>query len=199
MNRQHLLSLCGFLTFVILLFLELTLRYDSWVRQIALALTDILSLLTLLIVRRYMNTRGHQLPWAVVWLVALGVWFDGMGNFLHFYANISWWDNLAHAVGTGALAAGIFVLVQMFQNKGTIVLGPKLRAVFVISVTTTLSAIYEITEYIGDTIYPTNRITGIFDTASDLMWNFLAAVVVAFAATQFSKRKRPEGLSQGPT
>jgi hypothetical protein len=186
MNKS--LTVVGYASLVALLALELVLRYDTWVRQIALAITNVATVGALLILHQYMRKRGTTLPWLVVWFAALGVWFDGMGNFLHFYANISWWDDLAHAVGTGALTAGIAVLVELFQKTGIIVLGPKLRVLFVISVATTLSVVYEISEYIGDTVYPTNRVTGIFDTASDLLWNMVAAVFIACIAYRISAR-----------
>lgn len=196
-KRGAILRAAAFVSLLALLVLELTLRYDTWVRQIALAITNISTILALIIADRYMRRRGVRLPWSVAWFAALGVWFDGMGNFIHYYANIRWWDQLAHAVGSGALAAGVFVLVAMFQRRGTIRLGTKLRALFVVSITTTLSALYEISEYIGDVIYPTNRVTNLFDTADDLLWNLVAAIVVVSFAHVVTRR--PEFSPQSGT
>ncbi|MBI3957139.1 MAG: hypothetical protein HY340_04100 [Candidatus Kerfeldbacteria bacterium] len=189
MNRNRLLSLTGYASLIVLLVLELVLRYDSWVRQIALAITNIITIIVLLIVSRYLRRRGFALPWAVVWFSALGVWFDGMGNFIHYYANIAWWDKIAHGVGAGALAAGIVVLLDTLIQRGKILLGPVMKFMVAVSLTVTFSVLYEISEYIGDTIYPTNRVTGLFDTADDLLWNLGAAVMVVLVAERFRQKK----------
>ena len=193
MKHNRLLSLLGYGSLLVLLILELALRYDTWVRQIALSITNISTIIALVILSRYLRNRSAMLPWTVIWFSALGVWFDGMGNFVQYYATVPWWDKLAHAVGSGALAAGIFVLVELFQWRGTILLGKKLRVVFIVSITTTLSAIYEISEYIGDSVYPTNRVTSLFDTADDLLWDFVAALVVVLCAMWIARKKEPTG------
>ncbi|MFH1171265.1 MAG: hypothetical protein V1778_01865 [bacterium] len=188
MKRPTILSLLGYCSLLVLLVLELILRYDTWVRQIALAVTDLFALAALWSIARYMRRRGYALPWSVVWFSALGVWFDGMGNFLHLYANVSWWDKLAHAVGAGAVAAGIFVLVQMFQKRGTIVLGLKMRSLFVLSITVLLTVLYEISEYLGDLWFQTHRVTDLYDTVDDLLWDLLATVLVILIVQIFRKK-----------
>lgn len=80
-------------------------------------------------------------------------------------------------------------------------MGRLLLGVYAISITTTLSALYEISEYIGDAVYPTNRVTGLFDTSDDLLWNFLAAVLVVWFGLWLRRRKkspRKAGLVNEP-
>lgn len=182
MKHSRILAWIGYGSLVVLLALELVLRYDTWVRQIALSLTNLSTLAALWGLSRYMRARSATLPWPVIWFSALGVWFDGMGNFLHYYVGIGWWDKLAHAVGAGALAAGLFVLLAMLQEKGTILLGKKMRLLFVVSLTMLLAALYEISEYLGDLLFATNRMTTLYDTADDLVWNLAAALVVIVVA-----------------
>lgn len=191
MSKNALLKLIGYASLIILIALDLLLRYDTWVRQIALSVTGVFALLALLGLRNYMLRMGSHLPWPVVWFVALGVWFDAMGNFVHFYANIPHWDKLAHFVGTAAVTLGVIVVLRSLAAHGKILLGPKMLSLFAVSLAMTFSALYEISEYVGDSFFATHRVTSRYDTASDLLANLAGAVVLAFVAHLQARKTRP--------
>lgn len=195
MSADRTLTRIAFASLLVLLALELVLRYDTWIRQIALAITNVAAIILLVVFGRQLARRGVGLSWPVVWFATLAVWFDAAGNFAHLYVNVEWWDKLAHAVGSAAVALAILTLLRALQQRGRIQMGRLLLGVYAISITTTLSALYEISEYIGDAVYPTNRVTGLFDTSDDLLWNFLAAVLVVWFGLWLRRRQKKPSQS----
>ena len=174
----------------VLLVLEIALRYDSWDRQIALAVTNVSTLVIYLIVQRHFKKRYQiDLPWFVIFALAVGVWLDAAGNFAHFYANLTWWDDFTHVIGTMAVAVAIFVSLYYLNKQNKIRLGKFGLSLFTVSLSMLLSSFYEVTEYWGDLMFATNRIGAKFDTASDLQWNLLGAVLVVLVAILIGKNR----------
>jgi len=159
--------------------LEYGLDYDTGTRQWALLSTNLAVIAILLIMDWLSRRKFHQpLAWAVFWTAALAVWFDAAGNFAKLYGTYLWWDQVAHGVGSAAAAVGFAVWLRQLDRQGFIKLGRLGRGLFAVSLTALGSAIYEINEYIGDTIAETHRVTNLFDTADDMLWNIGAAIVV---------------------
>lgn len=168
----------------VLLPIELLAKYDTPVRQNALALTNIAAIVALLLIGRWLKQKGIQLPAAVTFLVALDVWFDAAGNFAHLYGRFTWWDQLSHTVGTAAIAPALVAITLALQRQGKIKLFSWLHWVFSVSVATALATLYEVSELIGDELFNTHRITDLYDTADDLRFNITAAAVAAFIALE---------------
>ncbi len=175
----HWISLGSLL---VLLPIELLSSYDTSVRQQALAVTNISAIGLLLLIGRWLNKKGIQLPAAVTLLVAMDVWFDAAGNFAHLYGRFNWWDQLSHTVGTAAIAPALIAITIALQRQGKISLPSWLHWVFSVSVATALAALYEVSELIGDELFTTHRITDLYDTADDLRFNITAAAIAAFIA-----------------
>lgn len=173
----------------VLLIIELGSRYDTLIRQCALAVTDVVGTAFLFIVARRFVKSGQPLPWVVSWLAVTGIWFDAAGNFAKLYGTIVWWDKLAHFVGTAALAGGLWLAVRAYQQR----LGGRWTAAFLgliaVSFSILLSVLYEISEYLGDLVFSTRRVTDLFDTSDDLLWNLLAAVIVVILFTWYYARR----------
>ncbi len=180
--------LVAYTSLAVLFAIELLTRYDTWIRQVALSVTNLVAFAALIVFGRQLAKRNTAMPWSVAWWVAIGVWFDAAGNFAHLYARFPWWDKLAHAVGSAALAFALVVLLQALQRQGRLHAGKFLFGVFAVSLTTLLSAMYEISEYLGDQWFATHRVTDLFDTADDLLWNLLATVVAVVIAMALRKR-----------
>lgn len=180
-----------FVSLFALLPLELFLSYDTVTRRLALMVTCLAVLAALVIFSRTRSSKNSQtLSTTIFWLAGIGVWCDAVGNFLHYYDRFTWWDQLAHGVGTSALALGILLILGFAERANTLRLGPFLRSVFAIALAVTCSALYEVSEYLGDQLFATYRITDLYDTADDLLWNFLASVVVVATITVFDERKK---------
>jgi hypothetical protein len=177
-------------TLVVLLFLELGIDYDTLDRRIALAITNLFSGIGFLAIYFFLK-RKYQiiLPWFIALAVALGVWLDAAGNFAYFYTNLSWWDDLAHFGGTLALAITIFTILHRLNQKGIMQLKPFSLGLFSISLTMLLASFYEITELWGDYLFEMERIGARWDTASDLQWDFIAALVVTLVGSKICTPK----------
>lgn len=188
LNRKLIKVAIGSLA--ILLFLEIWLRYDSWDRQIALAVTNVLTLVIYLLVQRYFRRKFNiELPWFVIWALAVSVWLDAAGNFAHFYANLAWWDDFTHVIGTMAVTIAIFVSLYYLNKFQKIKLGRFALSFFSVAISMFLASFYEVTEYWGDLMFATNRIGDKFDTVSDLQWNLLGAVIVVLVAIFIGKNR----------
>lgn len=194
-NNNRLIGI-AYASLAVLLVLEAGLRYDTTVRQVALSITNVLASLILFIVIRKLRSYGAHLPWITSWMVAVGVWFDAMGNFVHFYQRFGWWDKLAHGVGSAAAALAIFALLSALQQIGRMQLTRWLAALFAVSCTTLLAAVYEMTEFLGDQWFATHRVTDLYDTADDLMWNTVGVVLVIAAAGWLRARHKHTHLTE---
>lgn len=188
LNRKLIWLAIGSLA--ILLFLEFWLRYDSWERQIALAITNIIALGIYLTIQRYFQRRYQiNLPWFVIWSITVAVWLDAIGNFAHYYVEFAWWDDFTHVIGTMAVTIAIFVSLYYLNKFQKIRLGRFALPLFSVAVSMLLASFYEVTEYWGDLMFATNRIGAKFDTASDLQWNLLGAVIVVLVANLIIKNR----------
>ncbi|MFA5069936.1 MAG: hypothetical protein WC528_01525 [Patescibacteria group bacterium] len=178
-KTNKILFFVGIFSLLVLLPLEIFLDYDTTTRQLALALTNVEVLLIILIFYWYYKARQNiVLPFYVVWSVSLGVWFDAAGNFANLYHSVLWWDDLAHMVGSAACALAIFIILYELNRQGKIRLGIFSLSLFSLSVTVFASAMYEVSEFLGDLISESQRVVDKFDTPSDLMWNTIAALTV---------------------
>lgn len=172
----------------VLLLIELFASYDTAVRQVALAVSNIAAAAALLLISRGLNKRGIELPAAVTLLVALAVWFDAAGNFAHWYGRFTWWDQLSHTIGTAAIAPALIAITLALQRQGKINLPAWLHWIFAVSVATALAALYEVSELVGDELFNTHRITDLYDTADDLRFNIAAAALAALIALKIMSR-----------
>jgi hypothetical protein len=167
-----------------LLLIELFTRYDSWDRQLALAVTNIAGVVAILLLSRYFRRHGSELPFVASAALALGVWFDAAGNFAHLYSRFSWWDQLAHGVGSAAVAVAVWYVLALMAKQGRLGVSKGWRSLITISLTTTLACVYEMSEYLGDLWFQTHRVTDLYDTADDMLWNTLAVLLVVWLAAR---------------
>lgn len=173
---------------VILLGIELGTSYDEPARQIALAFTDLSVLVMIFLIRRSFTAQEKVLLAMIGVAAALGIWFDALGNFVHFYARFFWWDRVAHSFGSAAAAvvsAGLFLHLEL---KKLIHLTPWLHVLVAVSVSVFFTVLYEISELFGDEWFNLHRITDFYDTADDLRFNLLATVPAAIIIVFVAKR-----------
>lgn len=168
----------------VLLLIELFTHYDSWDRQVALSITNVAGIAMILWLSRYFQRHGSALPVAASLALALGVWFDAAGNFAHLYGRLIWWDKLAHGVGSAALALALWYVLALMAKQGRLNVTRGWRSLMTIALTTTLASIYEISEYLGDLWFQTHRVTDLYDTADDLLWNTLAVLFIVWLAAK---------------
>jgi hypothetical protein len=187
-NLNSRLFYLAVFSLVILFFIEIFTHYDTTTRQTVLAITDVSGLIILLVVYFVLKKKMNiEFPWYVAWFAASGIWFDAAGNFARLYAKIIWWDKLAHGVGSAAVAAALFFILYQLNQQEKIKLGGFNLCLYTLSLTTFFSAVYEVSEYLGDKMSTSQRVTDLFDTADDLLWNIIAAFLAIMIAYFLAK------------
>lgn len=170
---------------------ELVARYDTGVRQVALTVTNLSTVLIFLLVYRYLRrSYGITLPWIVFLIVCASVWLDALGNFQHFYGTYWWWDRLTHTTGGLAVTAGIMAVCTSLWTAGRFRVSWRSVNLYAFSLAQTLGAIYEISEWLGDVMFGTRRVGGPFDSPRDLFFNMLGGALVFLAAAWWRARHR---------
>ncbi len=181
--------LAGYSTLVLLGVVELITPYDVLERRIALFFTDVAAIVLLWVLQRSLERHSHHLPAIVQWSVIVGVAFDATGNFARLYGSILWWDKLAHVVGSAAVALALSALINEFRTSVPFAQYRWWTALFVFGTTSVLAMLYEISEYLGDLLFQTHRVTDLFDSADDLLWNLAGTIVVLAVVGLLRSRK----------
>lgn len=177
------------ISLAILLVLELTLQYDSLERQIALSLTNVVGVLLFIGTYRFARKRGIDLPEWLWLLVVAGIWFDAAGNFAHLYARILWWDKLVHVFGPAMIGGIMAYLVKGLYQRGLIVVSRWWHVFIVVSGAMFITVLYEMSEYLGDILFNTHRITDLYDTVDDLWWGLLPITLIAIVVSRKMKKE----------
>ncbi|MBI4426621.1 MAG: hypothetical protein HY567_03505 [Candidatus Kerfeldbacteria bacterium] len=174
-----------------LLVYELIAQYDSRGRQNALAITNLATIAIYVLVQRYVRRRyGITLHWIVLVILSAGVWLDAVGNFQHFYARYWWWDRLTHAVGGLAATVGVYMIAVALWQAGRLAVSWRVLNLYVFCLAQTLGALYEVSEWVGDELFLTHRVQGLFDTPRDIFFNMIGGVTVVLIGTWWRMRHR---------
>lgn len=178
----------------ILLGIEIGTNYDTGVRQAALVFTNLVATTGILLLDRRWRRRGASLALMTVIFVIAAVWLDALGNFQHLYGGYWWWDRVTHAVGGLAVSALFIDLTLARRRIGnlTISLGLALWHGFLLG--QFFAAMYEVSEWLGDWWFHTQRVRGTYDTPHDLFFNAVGggAVVLLY---WLMKKTRQQSLS----
>jgi len=174
-----------------LILVELLWSYDIFERRLALVLTAVLSMVVYLTVYFILEKKFKiALPAFTTWIIFLAVLLDAMGNFLHYYGTLGWWDDFTHFVGTVAAAILVLTILHLLSANKVIKIGKFAMALFTVSVSMLLATFYEITEYWGDLVFKIHRIGERYDTVSDLNWNFFGALLVTILGLVFFRKRK---------
>lgn len=167
-----------FIPQIVLLGIEALTSYDTAVRQGALIITNVAATAGLWWLNRRLQQRGTQISIVTILVVLGAVWIDALGNFQHLYAQYWWYDRLTHAVG-GLAVSALFMDLALAR-----------RLITKSSVSTTLvlwfgfllgqfvAAMYEVSEWLGDWWFATERVRGPYDSPRDLFFNALGGLVI---------------------
>jgi len=171
---------------------ELFTNYDTGARQRALALTNVGVTLVIIWLHAWLNRRGRRLSMIVIATVLAAIWLDALGNFQHFYASYWWWDRLTHGIG-GLAASALFI--DLYLNWRSTA-APELWRMYLwlgFLVGQFVSAMYEVSEWLGDILFNTHRVQGPFDSPRDLFFNLLGGLIAAtlfVIARRWSRREQ---------
>lgn len=166
----------------ILLAIELGTSYDTWPRQIALALTNVAGVIAVVYFDRWLRRRGSRLSWVTILLTFGSIWLDALGNFQHLYGGFWWWDRITHTLGGMAISGGFIDFFQSWRRTGQLNVTWAQAAVGGFLVGQLLGSLYEISEWLGDAWFGTDRVVYRYDTPHDLFFNLLGGVLVLLLA-----------------
>ena len=187
----------GLIVFEILNFLKI-LNFTLEFTWLGLIITAITSLVLLEIVaHKYRQKKKHRLHWSVWLIILASLCLDVFGDIFHFYGQYDWWDQVVHTFISAVTCFTLFTIISAFWidkfrfsllfKKGKLTLSLLLAA----TSTMTLTALYEIEEYIEDTLFDTNRLGPGTDTVNDLVCNlFGVLIVVVFVVVYYRITKK---------
>lgn len=160
----------------VLLGIELFTKYDTFGRQNALAITNIVSTVALIWLGRWVARRGQRLSFLTVAVVLGSVWLDAIGNFQHYYGRFWWWDHLTHGIGGLAVTAICIELALVWRQSRLAAVSWWSAAGAGFLAGQFFGAVYEISEYLGDFWFKTHRVGPGFDTSRDLTFNLVGGI-----------------------
>jgi hypothetical protein len=166
-------------------FLHFTLDF-SWLGLVITSLASWLGLeLIYILVKRKYN---YTLSGFIFVLPAIGISFDAFGDIFKWYSKFSWYDQVAHFLGSGIVAVFIFLIMHsiLFQKQKK--LSNWFAAFFAFSWANVFGILYEIEEYLESYFLKNNRLGDRFDTPNDLLFNMFGALVFVLFALFFLKR-----------
>jgi hypothetical protein len=116
---------------------------------------------------------GRPYPWVADLLVTLPAFSDVLGNRLDLFDRIVWFDDLMHALATGALSAAVVLLAGLGG-------APLLRRLEVaVASGMSLALLWEVWEYLAFVTRSGEAGTAYGDTVGDLSLGWTGAVVAA--------------------
>lgn len=122
--------------------------------------------------------------WAI--MLAVGViYVDALGDILHFYSRFGWYDQMAHFVAGIAIAGLVFNVIWHLCQCKKISMGWLGINFITITITSFISALYEIEEYLEDFFTGSHRLGDGPDTANDLMLAILGTIVIVLIINIF--------------
>ncbi len=160
--------------------LQFSLEY-TW---LGLVITSIVSLTLLEITAyKYKQKKGYYLHWSIWLILVASLGLDAFGDFFHFYGKYDWWDQFVHLFVNAVVCFTLFIVISAFwidKFKFSLLLKTgrlKLSLLLAAASTISLTALYEIEEYLEDIIFHTNRLGPGTDTANDLFFNLVGVLI----------------------
>ena len=162
---------------LVLLGLELFMKYDTFGRQNALALTNVAVMVAVVLLPWRLGGNKMRISGLTLAMVTVALWLDAFGNFQHLYGTVVWWDRFTHFVGGMAISSFLIDLC-LGVNAAKLKIGTGLVIIFAFLLGQFIGGLYEISEYLGDMWFQTGRVGERFDSARDLLFNLLGGLAV---------------------
>ena len=192
------------LTFVIQLLLAaglvLFILRRNWENVFLTAGVILLTLTPALLYRRYRVVIPPEFQLTAAAFVFLSLF---LGSALDFYYRFWWWDLVLHTASGFLL--GIIGFVALFVLNQTDRVRPAMTPAFIsffgVTFAVTLGVVWEIFEFVMDSIWPALNMqsneTGVRDTMVDLIVDAIGAVVVGLMGYAYLKTGRYSFIADG--
>lgn len=181
---------CGSLLLFELLNWAGVLSFSLTFSWLGLIITLLVAWGVLEVLNHYFRRHGGQLlqSWLFV-LVFTGLGLDALGDILHWYQNLWWYDNLIHALG--GLGAGLLIALVCWRLEKIYELRLPWGLFFAaaLGIAMALGVVYELEEYLEDFFTGSQRLGDGFDTANDLLMNTMGSLL-GIAAVLWRRKKK---------
>ncbi|MEZ4103827.1 MAG: hypothetical protein R3B60_00915 [Candidatus Paceibacterota bacterium] len=166
------------------------LLWGEWESAISATFILLLMLLPPFLKQQYRFYLPFEIDFAIVVFIFLSLFLGSLHN---FYERFYWWDVGLHIQSGILLGAVGFVLVYILNARKSdkLTMSPGFIAFFAICFSLAISVVWEIYEYMVDTLFGYNmQETGLPDTMWDFIFNGAGALVVALLGFSWMKRRQ---------
>ncbi|MGI8925457.1 MAG: phosphatase PAP2 family protein [Tepidiformaceae bacterium] len=141
---------------------------------------------------------GHGgVSWQTHFIAVVCSYLDTLGTDGHLYARIDEYDKLTHFMGVAAVTSGAYDCFRGLSRRGLGGWTAEGRLLGAVAVGIAVGVAWEVYEYIGDNVFDTARIGGMWDTSNDLVSDALGALtaglVLWLVETGRLGTRRPQG------
>ncbi|HDR72603.1 MAG TPA: hypothetical protein ENN85_01605 [Methanoculleus sp.] len=106
------------------------------------------------------------------------IYLHGVGDLMGFYDDLHpYFDKIAHGTSAAIITMLALVLVLLLDRSNRHPLEGKIIFIGIVSMTITLGALWEVTEFAVDQIFSTTLQRGLDDTMFDLCFDIIGALV----------------------
>lgn len=126
------------------------------------------------------------LPVELNFWIALALFLHVLGSFSGFYDNLPGWDHLTHAMSASLIAAlGFVVVVAIDKYAESIFLPRAFLVLFIVMFTMAVGVIWEIVEYMIDSLTTSHLQYSLEDTMKDLLFDTIGGLLIASAGAYY--------------
>lgn len=130
-----------------------------------------------------------NLPWGLEALIAISLLLDIAGSAFGIYHRTVGYDWFAHFFGIGIIGILAFMIVSSLDFIGEVKLSIRMIGFFTLVFALAVGALYEMAEYLWDTLLRTNAQISLDNTMQDLFFDLLGGGAVALFGMAYLKRK----------
>lgn len=137
--------------------------------------------------------RKLVLPVELNFWIVLALFLHVVGGFSGFYNNVPGWDHVTHLMSASLIGAlGFVVVVTIDKYVDSIYLPRPFLVFFIMMFSMAMGVLWEIMEYVNDSLAGTLLQYSLSDTMYDLLFDGFAGLIVALLGTQYLIRVGPE-------
>ncbi|HBM45976.1 MAG: hypothetical protein UT05_C0001G0047 [Parcubacteria group bacterium GW2011_GWF2_38_76] len=172
------MAICYGMRILVLIAAGLFFLWGDWESSVSTVIIFILMLTPSFLKERYRLHLPFALEIGVVAFIFITLF---LGHLASFYDYIPFWDKFVHLQSGILLGATGFIIIYILnENKSAMLnLSPGFIAVFAITFSLALGAVWEIVEFVGDSIFGSAWQASNTDTMWDLIADIIGSLIVS--------------------
>ncbi len=139
---------------------------------------------------------GQFPDWIYIIILVFAFFSIIMGGVYEWYDSIVWFDEVMHLLGGLLMGLAVFVLLYSLLSRQLIAGRPIVILILAVGLAVALGAVWEIIEFILDSIFGFSMQPSLYDTNIDLILNVVGALIMGILL-YVVVRKRKFGTIEG--